>query len=176
MTGTVQTAEGHAPVFAENPIDPQVHVGHVHLKVSDLERSLAFYCGTLGFGVQATMGGEMALLAAGTYHHHLALNTWESRRGPTPPRGATGLHHVAFLYPTRAALAVALRRILAAGVKLTGASDHGGSEAIYLNDPDENGIELYWDRPETEWPRNADGSLKLLSAPLDVEELAREGL
>lgn len=157
------------------PIDPLVRVGHVHLRVSDLERSLAFYCGALGFGVQATIGREAAFLAAGGYHHHLALSTWESRDGPRPATGTTGLHHVAFVYPTRTALATALRRLMALGVKPTGASDHGGAEAVYIRDPDGNGVELYWDRPEREWPRHADGSLRIVDAPLDVEELAREG-
>jgi catechol 2,3-dioxygenase len=156
-------------------VDPRVRVGHVHLKVADLERSLAFYRGALGFGLHGVLGDGAAFLAAGGYHHHIALNTWESRGGSPPPKGATGLHHVAFVYPTRAALAGALRRLWAAGVKLTGASDHGGTEAIYLRDPDGNGIELYWDRPEEEWPRNPDGSLKIVSKPLDVESLAREG-
>lgn len=158
----------------EHKIDPRVRVGHVHLRVADIERSLAFYCGTLGFGVTMSLGKEAAFLAAGAYHHHLALNTWESRGGAAPPEGTTGLHHVAFLYPTRAALAAALRRLRAAGVALTGANDHGGSEALYVRDPDGNGVELYWDRPEAEWPRNPDGTLKLVSKPLDVDDLASE--
>lgn len=157
------------------PIDPRVRVGHVHLKVADLERSLKFYCGVLGFGLHGLLGDEAAFLAAGDYHHHLAINTWESRGGSPPPSGSTGLHHVAFVYPTRAALAGALRRLRAAAVQLTGASDHGGSEAIYLCDPDGNGIELYWDRPEKQWPRNPDGSLQIVSKPLDVAKLAAEG-
>lgn len=160
---------------ADYSIDPRVRVGHVHLKVSDIERSLAFYCGAMGFGLNMSLGKEAVFLAAGSYHHHLALNTWESRGASAPPPGTTGLHHVAFLYPTRAALAAALRRIKAAGVTLTGANDHGGSEAIYVRDPDGNGVELYWDRPETEWPRNPDGTLKLVSRPLDLDDLAREG-
>ena len=156
-------------------IDPRVHVGHVHLRVADLERSMAFYCDVLGFGLNAMMGDQAAFLAAGGYHHHIALNTWESRGGSRPPKGATGLHHVAFVYPTRAALAGALRRLRGAGVALTGASDHGGTEAIYADDPDGNGVELYWDRPELDWPRNRDGSLKLVARPLDLDDLAAEG-
>jgi len=152
-------------------IDPRVRVGHVHLKVADLARSLAFYRDILGFSVNITLGDEAAFLAAGDYHHHVALNAWESRDGVAPPAGTTGLHHVAFLYPTRASLAAALRRLQAAGVALTGANDHGGSEAIYVQDPDGNGVELYWDRPPSEWPRNPDGTLKLISKSLDVEEL-----
>ena len=155
-------------------IDPRVRVGHVHLKVANLERSLAFYCGALGFGLNIPPSQEAAFLAAGGYHHHLALSTSKSRGGATPPAGTAGLHHVAFLYPTRAALASALRRLRAAGVALTGARDHGGSEAVYLRDPDGNGVELYWDRPEALWPRNADGTLKLVNKPLDVENLVRE--
>ena len=156
-------------------IDPRARVGHVHLRVADIERSLAFYCGALGFGLKMALGEEAAFLAAGSYHHHVALSTWESRGGSAPPAGTTGLHHVAFLYPTRTALAAALRRLRTAGVALSGASDHGGSESIYVRDPDGNGVELYWDRPEPEWPRNADGTLKLASKPLDVDDLAREG-
>lgn len=166
-----------ATIAAEGgPIDPGVSVGHVHLKVADLERSLRFYCGVLGFGLHGRLGDEAAFLAAGSYHHHIGINTWESRGGSPPPKGSTGLHHVAFVYPTRAALAGALRRLRAAGMQLTGASDHGGTEAIYLCDPDGNGVELYWDRPEREWPRHPDGSLKIVSKPLDVENLAAEGL
>ncbi|NOJ50456.1 VOC family protein [Bradyrhizobium archetypum] len=157
------------------PIDPRVRVGHVHLKVADLERSLQFYCGVLGFGLTGRLGDQAAFLAAGSYHHHLAINTWESRGGSPPAQGSTGLHHVAFVYPTRAALGGALCRLRAAAVPLSGASDHGGSEAIYLRDPDGNGVELYWDRPEKEWPRNPDGSLKIVSKPLDLEDLAADG-
>jgi catechol 2,3-dioxygenase len=164
------------PAADSEPIDPRVRVGHVHLKVADLERSLAFYCGVLGFGLHGLLGNEAAFLAAGSYHHHLAINTWESRGSSPPAEGSTGLHHVAFVYPTRAALGDALRRLRAAAVKLTGASDHGGTEAIYLRDPDGNGVELYWDRPEKEWPRNPDGSLHIVSKPLNIENLAAEGL
>ncbi len=153
-------------------IDPRVRVGHVHLKVASIERSLAFYCGVLGFGLQGQLGDEAAFVAAGGYHHHLAINTWESRGGSPPPRSSTGLHHVAFVYPTRAALADALRRLRDAAIALTGASDHGATEALYLRDPDGNGVELYWDRPEDEWPRHADGSLKLVNDPLNVDDLA----
>jgi catechol 2,3-dioxygenase len=156
------------------PIDPQVRIGHVHLKVADLERSLAFYCGILGFEVTQRYGTQAAFVSAGGYHHHIGLNTWESRGGSPPGEGATGLYHVAVLYPTRAALADALRRVLAAGVVLDGASDHGVSEALYLRDPDENGIELYWDRPSAQWPRQSDGSLAMYTQRLDVEALQRE--
>ena len=156
-----------------NPIDPGVVIGHVHLKVADLERALAFYCGVLGFEVTARIPGA-AFISAGGYHHHIGLNTWESRGGSPPPRGTTGLYHVAILYPTRAALADALHRLRAAGIPLDGASDHGVSEALYLHDPDGNGIELYRDRPRAEWPRDAQGSYALVSEPFDVEELLRE--
>jgi len=141
-------------VGATVPIDPSVSIGHVHLKVADLERAIAFYQGVLGFEVTERWGKEAAFLSAGGYHHHIALNTWQSRGGAPPPHGATGLYHVAILYPTRAALGDALRRFLSAGVPLDGASDHGVSEALYLRDPDGNGVELYRDRPRVEWPRN----------------------
>lgn len=163
-----------ASVADDYEVDPRVRVGHVHLKVADIERSLAFYGDVLGFGVTMSLGEEAVFLAAGGYHHHLALNTWDSRGGAAPPAGTTGLHHVAFLYPTPAALAAALRRLRAAGLALTGANDHGGSEAIYMHDPDGYGVELYRDRPEAEWPRNPDGTLKLVSKPLDVDDLVRE--
>ena len=155
-------------------IDPRVDVGHVHLKVADLERSLAFWHGVLGFEIQQRMGDSAAFISAGGYHHHIALNTWESAGGSPPPRGATGLYHVAIRYPDRASLADALRRVLKAGVRLDGASDHGVSEALYLHDPDNNGVELYRDRPEAEWPRGADGKLKMTLDPLDVEKLLGE--
>jgi len=155
------------------PIDPGVTIGHAHLKVSDLERSLAFYCGVLGFGLVQRIPGA-AFIAAGGYHHHLGLNTWESRGGSPPARGTTGLYHVAILYPTRAALADALKRLHEAGVPLDGASDHGVSEALYLRDPDGNGLELYRDRPREEWPRDATGKLTMVSEPLDVAALLRE--
>src|SRR5687768_17572004 len=145
------------------PIDPGVRIGHVHLKVADLDRALAFYCGVLGFELTQRYGTQAAFVAAGDYHHHIGLNTWESRGGSPPAPGATGLYHLAILYPTRAALADALRRVLAAGIPVDGASDHGVSEALYLRDPDENGVELYRDRPPEEWPRNTDGSLNMVT-------------
>jgi catechol 2,3-dioxygenase len=147
-----------------------VQIGHVHLKVSDLERSTAFYRDVLGFELRATMPGA-AFLADDGYHHHIGLNTWQSAGADPPPPRTTGLFHLAILYPTREELAVALRRVLDAGVPLTGASDHGVSEAIYFNDPDQNGIEIYRDRPRGEWPLNADGSVAMFTAPLDLEEL-----
>ena len=156
------------------PIHPDVRVGHVHLKVADLDRSLAFYCGVLGFQLEQKFGDGAAFIAAGGYHHHIGLNTWESRGGSPPPRGTTGLYHTAILYPTRAALADALRRLMAAHVPLDGASDHGVSEALYLRDPDQNGVELYWDRPRDQWPRNPDGSLAMYNAPLDMASLLAE--
>jgi catechol 2,3-dioxygenase len=147
-----------------------MHIGHVHLKVSDLDRSVAFYRDVLGFELRARMPGA-AFLADDGYHHHIGLNTWESAGGSPPPAGSTGLYHLAILHPTRAELAVAVRRVLAAGVSLTGASDHGVSEAIYLNDPDLNGIEIYRDRPREEWPLDAGGGVAMFTAPLDLEEL-----
>jgi catechol 2,3-dioxygenase len=155
-------------------IDPRVDVGHVHLKVADLERSLAFWHGVLGFEVQQRMGNDAAFLSAGGYHHHIALNTWESAGGSPPPRGTTGLYHVAIRYPDRASLAAALRRVVQAGVPLDGASDHGVSEALYLRDPDDNGVELYRDRPGAEWPRGPDGKLQMTLHRLDVEQLLAE--
>jgi catechol 2,3-dioxygenase len=155
-------------------IDPRVDIGHVHLKVSDLERSLEFYCGVLGFELQQRWGEQAAFVSAGGYHHHIGLNTWESLGGPPPPPGTTGLYHVAIRYPDRATLGDALRRLVAARVPLQGASDHGVSEAIYLADPDGNGIELYRDRPSEEWPRGADGRVAMGSEPLDLEALLAE--
>jgi catechol 2,3-dioxygenase len=146
-------------------------IGHVHLKVADLERALNFYCNVLGFTLTQRYGAQAAFVSAGGYHHHIGLNTWESAGGAPPPRGSTGLYHVAILYPTRRELAVALRRVLDAGISLDGASDHGVSEALYLRDPDDNGIELYWDRPEAEWPRDAGGGLQMTTGRLDVEDL-----
>jgi len=157
-----------------NPIDPNVRIGHVHLKVADLERALAFYCGVLGFELTQRMGDSAAFVSAGGYHHHIGLNTWHSKGGTPPPRSATGLYHVAILYPTRAALADALRRLIRAGVPLQGASDHGVSEAIYLADPDGNGIELYHDRPREQWPRTPDGQIAMVSEPLDLNALLAE--
>ena len=156
------------------PIHPAVRIGHVHLKVADLDRALAFYHGVLGFEVTQLMGRQAAFLSAGGYHHHIGLNTWERRGGSPPPPGTTGLYHVAILYPTRALLADALRRLLAAGIQLDGASDHGVSEALYLRDPDDNGVELYWDRPKEQWPRNADGGLTMFTRPLDLDGLLNE--
>ena len=156
------------------PIDPRVDIGHVHLKVADLERAIDFYSGVLGFEITGRYGRQAAFLSAGGYHHHIGLNTWESVGGSPPPRGTTGLYHVAIRYPTRAALADALRRLLAAGVPLEGASDHGVSEAIYLRDPDGNGIELYWDRPREAWQRGANGAIQMVTEPLDLERLLKE--
>jgi catechol 2,3-dioxygenase len=154
------------------PIDPGADIGHVHLKVADLERAIRFYRDVLGFDLMQQMGDSAAFLSAGGYHHHIGLNTWESKGGSPPPPGTTGLYHVAIRYPTRPALAQALRRVVEAGVPLTGASDHGVSEAIYLRDPDGNGIELYRDRPQTEWPRPAEGQgVAMMTAPLDVQDL-----
>jgi len=152
-------------------IDAGVRIGHVHLKVSDLERSLGFYCGILGFEVMQRFDTSAAFISAGGYHHHLGLNTWESRGGSPPPAGTTGLYHTAILYPTRAALGDALRRLIAGRVPLDGASDHGVSEALYLRDPDENGVELYWDRPRAEWPRDAAGGLAMYTRRLDLDAL-----
>jgi catechol 2,3-dioxygenase len=157
------------------PIDPGTDIGHVHLKVADLDRAIAFYRDVLGFELQQRMGDQAAFLSAGGYHHHVGLNTWESRGGSPPPPGTTGLFHFAIRFPTRAALAKALKRVIDADVRLSGASDHGVSEAIYLNDPDGNGIELYWDRPEQEWPRQPAGEgVAMFSEPLDVRGLLAE--
>jgi catechol 2,3-dioxygenase len=153
------------------PIDAGVRIGHVHLKVSDLERSLAFYTGVLGFELTQRYGRQAAFVSAGGYHHHIGLNTWESKGGSPPPANSTGLYHFAILFPTRAALADALRRLMAAGIPLDGASDHGVGEALYLRDPDDNGIELYWDRPRDQWPRTADGGINMITRPLDLQAL-----
>jgi catechol 2,3-dioxygenase len=158
---------------SERPIDPGVRIGHVHLKVADLERALAFYCGVLGFELTQRYGRDAAFISAGGYHHHIGLNTWESRGGTPPPPGTTGLYHVAILYPTRAALADALRRLRNAGIPLDGAADHGVSEALYLRDPDENGVELYWDRPKGEWPLTHDGGLAMYTRALDLDGLLK---
>jgi catechol 2,3-dioxygenase len=153
------------------PIHPQVRIGHGHLKVSDLKRSIDFYHGVLGFDVTQKFGNQAAFLSAGGYHHHIGLNTWESLGGSPPPAGTTGLFHLAILYPTRAELADAVCRVLAAGIPLDGASDHGVSEAIYLRDPDQNGVELYWDRPPEQWPRDGKGEIQMFTKPLDLEAL-----
>jgi catechol 2,3-dioxygenase len=155
-------------------IDPRVRIGHVHLKVADLDRALRFYCDVLGFDLMQRMGGGAAFVSAGGYHHHIGLNTWESFGGSPPPPGTTGLYHTAILYPTRPALADALRRVIRAGIALDGAADHGVSEALYLRDPDENGVELYWDRPESEWPRTAGGTLRMFTRRLNLESLLGE--
>jgi len=156
------------------PIHPAVRIGHVHLKVADLERALRFYRDVLGFEVTQLYGRQAAFLSAGGYHHHLGLNTWESAGGSPPPPGTTGLYHVAILYPTRAMLADALRRVRAAGIQLDGASDHGVSEALYLRDPDDNGVELYWDRPKEQWPHDDQGGLSMFTRPLNLDSLLAE--
>lgn len=154
--------------------DPRVHIGHVHLKVADLERALAFYSGVLGLEITQRLGESAVFLAAGGYHHHIALNTWESLGGSPPPPGATGLYHTAIVYPSRAALAHALHRVLQAQIPLEGASDHGVSQSIYLRDPDDNGVELYWDKPRDQWPRTPDGRLAMFTHPLDLAALLQE--
>lgn len=159
----------------KQPIDQRVRIGHVHLKVADLERALGFYRDVLGFELQQRFGRQAAFVSAGGYHHHIGLNTWESQGGSPPPPGSTGLYHVAILYPSRAALADALRRVLAAGIELDGAADHGVSEALYLRDPDDNGVELYWDRPESEWPRTENGELAMFTRTLDLDRMLRQG-
>jgi catechol 2,3-dioxygenase len=171
-----QSAPAAAASPHASPISAGVRIGHVHLKVADLDRALAFYCGVLGFGLQQRLGNQAAFVSAGDYHHHIGLNTWESAGGSPPPMRSTGLYHLAILYPARPALADALRRLIAAGVPLTGASDHGVSQALYLNDPDGNGVELYWDRPAEIWPRGDDGELAMYTRRLDLDDLllARE--
>ena len=166
MTSKTKTSAGV-------PIDAGVRIGHVHLKVADLERALGFYCGVLGFQLQQKFGSQAAFISAGGYHHHIGLNTWESKGGPPPAPGTTGLYHVAILYPTRVLLADALRRLVAAGIQLDGAADHGVSEALYLRDPDGNGVELYRDRPKEEWPWTAEGALSMFSHALDLETLLK---
>jgi catechol 2,3-dioxygenase len=156
------------------PVAPETRIGHVHLKVSDLERSLAFYRDVLGFELTQRYGRQAAFLSAGGYHHHIGLNTWESAGGCPPSSGSTGLYHLAILYPSRAQLADALRRLIEAGIPLEGASDHGVSEALYLRDPDGNGVELYWDRPKEQWPRNPEGGIEMFTNSLDLQELLRE--
>ena len=155
------------------PIASGTRIGHVHLKVANIERSLAFYCGVLGFELQQLYGRQAAFIAAGGYHHHIGLNTWESEGGSPPPPGTTGLFHLAILYPTRADLGDALKRLAANNIALDGASDHGVSEALYLHDPDMNGVELYWDRPQDQWPRNPDGALAMFTGRLDLNDLIK---
>ena len=152
---------------------PGTRIGHVHLKVADLERALDFYTNVLGFELTQRYGDQAAFVSAGGYHHHIGLNTWQSKNGSPPPRGTTGLFHVAILYPTKADLADALRRLNQHQVQLTGASDHGVSLALYLNDPDENGLELYWDRDPADWPRDGEGNIQMVTDPLDLEELLK---
>ena len=161
------TATGSVPIAAGT------RIGHVHLKVANIDRALQFYCGVLGFDLIQKMGNQAAFISAGGYHHHIGLNTWESAGGSPPPTGTTGLYHLAILYPTRADLADALKRLAANGIALDGASDHGVSEALYLRDPDENGVELYWDKSQDQWPRNQDGSLAMVTRRLDLEDLLR---
>ena len=168
MTVTVPSVD---PSLTPRPVHPGTRIGHVHLKVADLDRALAFYCGVLGFELKQRYGNQAAFVAAGDYHHHIGLNTWESKGGTAPPPGSTGLYHIAILYPTRAALADALRRLIAAGIALDGASDHGVSEALYLSDPDGNGVELYRDREPEAWPRTADGTLAMITKRLDLDDL-----
>jgi catechol 2,3-dioxygenase len=171
MPVSIARRSGYRPSVS---IDPRVDIGHVHLKVADIDRSLEFWCGVLGFELQQRLGDQAAFISAGGYHHHIGLNTWESRGGSPPPPGHTGLYHVAVRYPDRATLADAVRRLRDAGIRLDGASDHGVSEALYLHDPDGNGVELYRDRPVEEWPRDADGEVAMVTAPLDVRALLAE--
>jgi catechol 2,3-dioxygenase len=169
QSNIASNAEAHAA-----PINPGVRIGHVHLKVADIDRALNFYCGVLGFELTQRIGPQAAFISAGGYQHHSGLNTWESRGGPPPPAGSTGLYHLAILYPTRAELADALRRLTEAKIPLEGASDHGVSEALYLRDPDDNGVELYWDRPKEAWPFTADGKLAMFARRLDLTNLLAE--
>ena len=163
-------------VETNNSIDRNVRIGHVHLKVANLARSLAFYEGVLGFEVTQRYGSEAAFLSAGGYHHHIAINTWESLGGSPPAPGTTGLYYVVILYPTRSALADALRRLIASNIALDGAADHGVSEALYLRDPDQNGVELCWDRPKELWPRTTDGQLAMFTRELDLNDLLRQAV
>jgi len=159
---------------APRPINAGARIGHVHLKVADLQRAIDFYHGVLGFDITQHYGKQAAFLSAGGYHHHIGLNTWESENGSPPPAGTTGLYHLAIVYPTRAALADALRRLLAAKIPLEGAADHGVSEALYLRDPDGNGVELYWDRPQEQWPRDGEGKIAMYTRALDMDDLLKE--
>ncbi|MEM9061905.1 MAG: VOC family protein [Pseudomonadota bacterium] len=156
---------------ASDPAEPEVSVGHVHLRVADLDRAIAFYSGVLGFDVMQKFGDQAAFLSAGGYHHHIGLNTWESKGGTPPPPGHTGLYHSAFLYPTRAALGRAVKSVIDAGYEITGRADHGVSIAVYLDDPDGNGVELYWDKPRSEWPTDQVGKLAMVNAPFDMDAL-----
>jgi catechol 2,3-dioxygenase len=158
----------------KSPIPAGARIGHVHLKVADIPRALQFYCDVLGFELQQMYGNQAAFVSAGGYHHHIGLNTWESKGGSPPPPGTTGLFHTAILYPERSDLANALKRLIAHGVQLDGASDHGVSEALYLRDPDQNGVELYWDRPESQWPREANGTLKMVTERIDLQDLLNQ--
>ena len=160
--------------MSTKPIAAGVDIGHVHLKVADLDRALAFYHGVLGFEITQRYGSQAVFLSAGGYHHHIGLNTWQSKGGSPPALGTTGLFHLAIRYPTRADLADALERLVQAGIRLDGASDHGVSEALYLRDPDGNGVELYWDRPQSEWPHDSEGNLEMETLPLDLEDLHKE--
>jgi catechol 2,3-dioxygenase len=171
MSDRLQPLDGNRPARA---VVDGTRIGHVHLKVADLDRALSFYCGVLGFELMQRRGNQAAFVSAGGYHHHIGLNTWESAGGSPPPPGSTGLYHLAILYPTRAALADALRRVMAAGIELDGASDHGVSEALYLRDYDQNGVELYWDRPREAWPVNAKGELEMGRLRLNLENLLAE--
>jgi len=155
-------------------IHPEVRIGHVHLKVADLDRAIGFYRDVLGFELTQRYDDQAAFLSAGGYHHHIGLNTWESQGGSPPPAGRTGLYHLAIVYPSRAELAGALHKLIEAGIKLDGASDHGVSQALYLRDPDGNGVELYWDRPKDQWPRTPDGGLNMFTHPLDLNGLLKE--
>lgn len=155
-------------------IPPQTRIGHVHLKVSDLDKALSFYKDLLGFKITQRYGNSAVFISAGDYHHHIGLNTWHSRNAPPAPKYATGLYHTAIVYPTRKDLAIALQRLIEAEYPLTGASDHGVSEAIYLDDPDGNGVELYWDKPKEQWPIDAEGNLQMVTERLELEDLLSE--
>src|SRR5580704_2572878 len=172
MDDRTKIAEG--PAQASTPIDAGVRIGHVHLKVADIDRALSFYCGVLGFQLMQRFGREAAFVSAGGYHHHIGLNTWESLGVSPPAPGTTGIYHLAILYPTRGELADAITRVIKAGITLDGASDHGVSEALYLRDPDQNGVELYWDRPHEQWPRSPDGRVTMFTRPLDLNSLLAE--
>src|SRR4051812_33302321 len=174
MSNQTAPLSARESALTPRPIAAGVRIGHVHLKVADLDRALAFYCGILGFNLIQRYGTQAAFVSAGGYHHHIGLNTWESRGGSPPPAGATGLYHTAILYPTRTALADALRHVLEAGIPLDGASDHGVSEALYLRDPDDNGVDLYWGRPPEHWPRTPGGELTMFTRRLDLNSLSKE--